>query len=49
MRRNKLPAVVSLEYLINEVRKQEQKEKLNKEINYVNYAYKLQQTVDKKI
>ena len=49
MRRNKLPAIVSLEYLINEVRKQEQKDKVEKQINYVNYAYKLQQTVDKKI
>ena len=48
MRRNKLPAIVSLEYLIYEVKKQEQKEK-EKQINYVNYAYKLQQTVDKKI
>ena len=48
MKRNKLPLAISLEYLLNEVRKQEQKEK-EKQINYVNYAYKLQQTVDKKI
>ena len=32
MKKSKLPPIISLEYLINEVKKQEQKEALNKKV-----------------
>ena len=37
MKKSKLPANISLEYLINEVKKQEQKEKLAKKKNLITY------------
>ena len=37
MKKSKLPANISLEYLINEVKKQEQKEKLEKKRNIITY------------
>ena len=33
MKKSKLPPLISLEYLINEVKKQEQKEALNKKVS----------------
>ena len=39
MKKVKLPPTISLEYLINEVRKQEQKEELKKKIISINERF----------